>query len=242
MSSRCLSRRFFTVDEALSRVLDGIDSDSSEEEAGAARSSTDARRPAVHERRSFVPLRSSDESDDALEVSDGDWEDADSIGARAARDFVVSGRDGESSDSDGGTRSASSEDESDEELTEEAMVMRKGCGCSVNHFAALDAGEVRSHRLSCLELEKAELDGVIIGRLAASVVPGQVTARGKQRSRDRFSYTFGGRKVCVRTFRYVHAIGKDRLTNLQTHYKEKGVEPRVRAWEQGKKAKACNPV
>ena len=105
--------------------------------------------------------------------------------------------------------------------------MRKGCGCSVNHFAALDAGEVRSHRLSCLELEKAELDGVIIGRLAASVVPGQVTARGKQRSRDRFSYTFGGRKVCVRTFRYVHAIGKDRLTNLQTHYKEKGVEPRV---------------
>ena len=135
--------------------------------------------------------------------------------------------DGECSDSDGGTRSASSEDESDEELTEEAMVMRKGCGCSVNHFAALDAGEVRSHRLSCLELEKAELDGVIIGRLAASVVPGQVTARGKQRSRDRFSYTFGGRKVCVRTFRYVHAIGKDRLTNLQTHYKEKGVEPRV---------------
>ena len=107
MSSRCLSRRFFTVDEALSRVLDGIDSDSSEEEAGAARSSTDARRPAVHERCSFVPLRSSDESDDALEVSDGDWEDADSVGARAARDFVVSRRDGESSDSDGGTRSAS---------------------------------------------------------------------------------------------------------------------------------------
>ena len=93
MSSRCLSRRFFTVDEALSRVLDGIDSDSSEEEAGAARSSTDARRPAVHEGRSFVPLRSSDESDDALKVSDGDWEDADSVGARAARDFVVSGRD-----------------------------------------------------------------------------------------------------------------------------------------------------
>ena len=28
----------------------------------------------------------------------------------------------------------------------------------------------------------------------------------------------------MRTFRYVHAIGKDRLTNLQTHYKEKGVE------------------
>ena len=106
--------------------------------------------------------------------------------------------------------------------------MRKGCGCkSVNHFQSLSIVDVRSHRLSCLELERGEIDGVILGRLAAGSISGKATARGKERRRDRYSYTFSGQKVCTRVFRYVHAIGKERLENLQKHYQTKGNEPRV---------------
>ena len=105
--------------------------------------------------------------------------------------------------------------------------MRKGCGCkNVDHFQSLSIVDVRRHK-SCLELERGELDGVILGRLAAGSISGKATARGKERRRDRYSYTFSGQKVCTRVFRYVHAIGNERLENLQKHYQTKGIEPRV---------------
>ena len=47
----------------------------------------------------------------------------------------------------------------------------------------LGVGELRNHRLYCLELEKAELDGSFVAKLVASVVLGHVTARVQQRSR-----------------------------------------------------------
>ena len=100
----------------------------------------------------------------------------------------------ESSDS-----SDSSGDEgADEGLSscEEALGMRNGCGCSgANHFLGLSVDDVCSHHLSCMELERGELDSVILGRLSAGVViTGQITASGKERHHYRYKYTFSGKK------------------------------------------------
>ena len=81
--------------------------------------------------------------------------------------------------------------------------------------------------VSCMELERGELDSVILGRLSACVMPGKITSRGKERQRDRYRYTF---KIFARVFRYVHAVGlklRSGLANLQSHYQAKSIEPRV---------------
>ena len=69
---------------------------------------------------------------------------------------MTAGRDDQTPDSNGGTRSAPGDDESDEELTEEAMVTRKGCGCIVNHIAALVAVQFSAMAFFGLELQQAE--------------------------------------------------------------------------------------
>ena len=220
---------FFYVEEALAAVLDGLEGDDSGDEHGASATVAGPLSRSSSVTRSRSGQRETDRNDGDDGSEEDDWEDPDKLGAKAVRDFFIDS-DSSRSGSDSGDSSASSDDDEggEKELSEEALVMRKGCGCkNVNHFQSLSIVDVQSHNLSCLELERGELDGVILGRLAAGSISDKATARGKERRRDRYSYTFSGQKVCNRVFAYVHAIGKERMENLQKHYQTKGIEPRV---------------
>ena len=224
--SLCFSS-IFTVDVALSAVLDRLDSDTSEDDSTGVHGAI-----AVGEFH-FEPQRHVDmevNSSGSEDGSDEDWEDADAIGDRLAFDFILAQntQESDSEEVDFGSGRAQGNDRPDSViLSEEALTVKAGCHCArANHFQGLDIEDLRAHCLSCMELDKAELDAVILGKPAACVAAGY-SSKGKQRKRERFFYKFSRSKVCVRVFCYVHAIGKECLANLQGHFQAKGIESRV---------------
>lgn len=81
-------------------------------------------------------------------------------------------------------------------------------------------------------LSKDELDLVGLAHIRAGIHTGKHTQRPKQkeqteRKRVRVDYHLNGGKVCRDTFMFAHAIFKDRLTNLISHFQEHGVTPRI---------------
>ena len=228
MASHCASRQFFTVYKALSAVLDRLDSDTSEDDSTGVRGAIAVGEYHFEPRRHVnMEVNSSDSEDGNY----GDWEDADAVGDRLARNFILAQntQQSNSEEEDFGSGGAQRNDHPDSViLSEEALVMKAGCRCtSANHFQGLDVEDVRAHCLSSMELDNAELDAVILGKLAACVIAQGPTSKGKQRKRERYFYKFSGSKFCVRVFCYVHAIGKERLANLQGHFQAKGIEASV---------------
>ena len=88
MASSCPSRRFFSVDEALPSILEGIESGDSDGALGAS-SGAGVKKDNLARSRLGPAVRrdDSDASGGSEDDADADWEDADDLGARAVRDF-----------------------------------------------------------------------------------------------------------------------------------------------------------
>ena len=84
MASQCAFRRFFAVDEALSAILDTLDSDDSGDD-GASLGATSV----VGVPRAEGSAHSQTEADEenSRDASNEDWEDVNAAGKRFARDF-----------------------------------------------------------------------------------------------------------------------------------------------------------
>ena len=74
---------------------------------------------------------------------------------------------------------------------------------------------IKDIRYAAIELNRNELDLVIMGQLAATI-------NTDNQKRSYTSFLHGGQRVCKKTFAFLHGIGKKRLHNVIKHYLENG--------------------
>lgn len=129
------------------------------------------------------------------------------------------------------TKSKDSKNDSAGELETSAVeVMSKlknGCECSGHCFLNLDADAVYKHRLNIAELTKEEHDMYLMGVSMASLQNREHTTRNKERQRQRASYVYHGRRVCLDAFLYLENVSIYHLKTIRSHVMTNGVMPRV---------------
>ena len=78
-----------------------------------------------------------------------------------------------------------------------------------------------------LEMEKSERNLLVLGVLESVRHSKETTTKGKERTRERFAYSFHRVRVCVGAFRVVYGLGIKHFNNLLSHLEEYGPVPRV---------------
>lgn len=106
-------------------------------------------------------------------------------------------------------------DDEENDLVKEFQ--QKGCGCVAECSKKYSISDLLTFRGDCRELTRTELDLVIMGQLTACMrVDNSVgrTHKHKETSRVRghISYTHQGWNICASTFRFLHTVGKTRIT------------------------------
>ena len=119
------------------------------------------------------------------------------------------------------------------------MVQRflsNGCGCDLSNgscSSTFTEKYVETYRSQCSELTLVELDMAILGQLTAftntstqSVHSSKHRHPAASRQRSYMLFWHGGRRVCKKTFLFLHTISDKRLRNLQESWRENGLAPR----------------
>ena len=78
-----------------------------------------------------------------------------------------------------------------------------------------------TNRMNCAEMEKGELDLVILANLNAH------RCGESHQSRCHVNYYFHGKKVCKTTYLFLHGIGPKRFKNLLSHFDQNGLVSRT---------------
>ena len=104
------------------------------------------------------------------------------------------------------------------------------CNCAVTPCYSVFADtDIKGWMLQYLELEKAELNLVLLGKIAGSIHMDSETCSTKKKSKERsktcIDYHHHGHRICREFFQYLHGIESYRLTALVKHYKTNGVTP-----------------
>ena len=116
------------------------------------------------------------------------------------------------------------------EREETTMIQRfliDGCGCGLANgcicTTLFTAESLESYRRECRELTLVELDMTLLGQLAAFTNSSALTAHSSRdwlpsvsRQRPYSVFWHAGRRVCNKTFLFLHAISDKRLCNLPT--------------------------
>ena len=115
--------------------------------------------------------------------------------------------------------------------------MTEGCGCNKYIeepcYKLFEQSEVESIRSRMLEFSTTELDLVVLGQIASGMSVGTLkgNTRGSKakvtRDRSYCSFLYNGQSICLKTFLFLHTIGKKRYSNLIKHYHLNGVTPRI---------------
>ena len=85
-------------------------------------------------------------------------------------------------------------------------------------------------RNNCHELSSTELDFVILGAIQSSLNCSDVGASGrteKNRKLSRMFFFFHGKRICRKTFLFLHCISKNKFCSLVKHYRDNGLSLRV---------------
>ena len=85
-------------------------------------------------------------------------------------------------------------------------------------------------KLNCLELSSTELAFVTLGAIQRSVNCSDVSASGRTEKNCkllRMSFFFHGKKICRKTFLFLHFIRKSEFCSLVKHYWDDGVSLRI---------------
>ena len=110
-------------------------------------------------------------------------------------------------------------------------------GCNCNHgegkkpcHTQFTATQYRHSRDECRDLARDELDLVVMGQLQALTKRDTMTQKERARNKDRVQtstvYQFGGHKVCLKTFCFLHSISKSKLDAIRKSWMENGLRPR----------------
>lgn len=104
---------------------------------------------------------------------------------------------------------------------------RKGCDCQTSCFLGLIPEAVFRHRLNVTELTREEHDMYLMGVIMACLSNPKQTIRNKERQRQRASYAYHGKRVCVDAFTYLENVTIYHLKRIRRHVLTQGVVPRV---------------
>lgn len=102
-----------------------------------------------------------------------------------------------------------------------------GCECQESCFDGLNADNVYKHRLNIAELTKTEHDMYLMGVTMACLAKRNKTSLQKKRIRQRASYVFQGKRVCLDAFLYLENVTRYHLKRIRNHVMTHGVVPRV---------------
>ena len=78
---------------------------------------------------------------------------------------------------------------------------------------------------NCSELSSTELDLVILGAIQCSLNCHESSTSGraeKERQNTRMAYYYHGKRICMRTFLFLHCLQKNRFYSLVKHYRKNG--------------------
>ena len=111
---------------------------------------------------------------------------------------------------------------------------RSGCGCSMGCSAFFSQKHYLEIRSNFQQLERKELDMVLMGQMMAFTFCSQIPENSikyrhqlKQRERNTSSFYHNGLRVCKKTFLFLHDIGDFRLRAIRAHYVTEGLVPRI---------------
>ena len=92
--------------------------------------------------------------------------------------------------------------------------------------ATLSLDDVTECRNNCNELSSAELDLVILGIIYSSLNCNETSIFGrveKNRQTTRMSFFYHGKRICNKTFLFLHCLQSYRFHSLVKHYKKNGL-------------------
>lgn len=113
------------------------------------------------------------------------------------------------------------DDQSNEEIENSVEQVKSrfeyGCECTESCFKHLDPDNVFKHRLNVAELTKEEHDMYLMGLTMACLANRKQTYRNKERQRQRASYVYQGRRVCLDSFLYLENVTQYHLKRIRNH-------------------------
>lgn len=105
--------------------------------------------------------------------------------------------------------------------------LASGCECQGQCFKDFQAETVYRHRLNIAELSKQEHDMYLMGITMACLADRKETNRHKERIRQRATYVYQGKRVCLDAFLYLENVTHYHLKRIRRHVMLHGVTPRV---------------
>ena len=128
------------------------------------------------------------------------------------------------------------DDSQDAEEGRIARFVAGGCSCKLAGGSPccymFSAPEYRAMWDECRGLTHDELDLVVMGQLRAVTQRDELTQKTKAsnsfRSRTSTQFRFGGHRVCISTFCFLHAMGQKRFKAIKSSWVENGLRPRNR--------------
>ena len=96
--------------------------------------------------------------------------------------------------------------------------------------ASLSLDELVESRNNCHELTSTELDLVILGAIQSSLNCNEVSVSGrshKHRQQTRMAFYYHAKRICKKTFLFLHCLNKNRFCSLVKHYRKNGLSVRV---------------
>ena len=191
-------------------------------------------------------------------------EDLDRLESLADSYFSTRENEEETSDSDS---DSSSDDEDDEDnfdfrededvelmevhMTERAKVEKfyeETCHCKLGEeekacSLSLSINNFIESRNNCKELSSTELDLVILGTIQSSLNCNETSVSGrveKAWQHARMAYFYHGKRICMRTFLFLHCIHNNRFYSLAKHYRKNGLTLRVHGNVKRLPSSACS--
>ena len=129
-------------------------------------------------------------------------------------------------------------DGSETDMTEKAKVdtfFANTCNCKFGEdekacSRSLSLDDFFDSRNNCHELSSTELDLVILGAIQSSLNCNEVSVSGrshKHRKQPRMAFYYHGKRICKKTFLFLHCLNKNRFCSLVKHYRKNGLTLRI---------------
>ena len=131
-------------------------------------------------------------------------------------------------------------DEAEERLVQQFA--QDGCKCDLGPdrspcCTTITVEQYRSVRCQMLELTHDELDLVVMGQVMAGCFSGETSShRGQERGKSYTIFHHNGKRICQKTFLFLHTMGYGRFKAIKASYKASGVVPRIHG-NKGKRKK-----
>jgi hypothetical protein len=135
----------------------------------------------------------------------------------------------------------------DSDELEEHLIARfahEGCRCKHHNgqpcCTLFSADHYQRVRDDCRQLSRSELDLVVMGQLLAFTQNDETTQAKhhspKNRKRSFTCFKHGGHDICIKTFCFLHTIGRSKFEAIKACFQSNGLCPRTRPYRKPRHA------